>query len=26
LSGDYHGYWFLDGEEIDSGILSKGNH
>ncbi|EAG5589708.1 TPA: DUF2316 family protein [Listeria monocytogenes] len=26
LIGDYHGYWFLDGEEIDSGILSKGNH
>lgn len=26
LSGDYHGYWFLDGEEIDSGILSIGNH
>ncbi|HFQ5487074.1 TPA: DUF2316 family protein [Listeria monocytogenes] len=26
LSGDYHRYWFLDGEEIDSGILSIGNH
>ncbi|EAW7104104.1 TPA: DUF2316 family protein [Listeria monocytogenes] len=26
LIGDYHEYWFLDGEEIDSGILSKGNH
>ncbi|EAE8346628.1 DUF2316 family protein [Listeria monocytogenes] len=26
LSGDYHGYWFLDGKQIDSGILSKGNH
>ncbi|HAA6273068.1 TPA_asm: DUF2316 domain-containing protein [Listeria monocytogenes] len=26
LSGDYHGDWFLDGEEIDSGILSIGNH
>ncbi|EAF4208153.1 DUF2316 family protein [Listeria monocytogenes] len=26
LSGDYHGYCFLDGEEIDSGILSIGNH
>lgn len=24
LSGDYHGYWFLDGEEIDSGVLSEG--
>ncbi|HAA9449766.1 TPA_asm: DUF2316 domain-containing protein [Listeria monocytogenes] len=26
LGGDYHRYWFLDGEEIDSGILSIGNH
>ncbi|HBI6121600.1 TPA: DUF2316 family protein [Listeria monocytogenes] len=26
LSGDYHRNWFLDGEEIDSGILSIGNH
>ncbi|EAC5012502.1 DUF2316 family protein [Listeria monocytogenes] len=26
LSGDYHRYWFLDVEEIDSGILSIGNH
>lgn len=26
LSGDYHRYCFLDGEEIDSGILSIGNH
>ncbi|EAV9962065.1 DUF2316 family protein [Listeria monocytogenes] len=26
LSGGYHRYWFLDGEEIDSGILSIGNH
>ncbi|MBC1289862.1 DUF2316 family protein [Listeria welshimeri] len=26
LVGDYHEYWFLDGKQIDSGILSKGDY
>ncbi|MBC1968731.1 DUF2316 family protein [Listeria marthii] len=25
LGGDYHGYWFLDGGQIDSEVLSEGD-